>query len=132
MPPVTLMASDLTDDDLEAIAQRAADLVLDSAEFYAVVKKATAAVRRRESDAATNAARAAARAQQRRETATEHVQRHREVERQRAARLVELWHAGVPREEIAAELGFTRPGFEAEVHRLRRNGERLKYRSGID
>jgi hypothetical protein len=54
-------------------------------------------------------------------------------EQQRAVRLVELWVAGVPREQIASELGLTRQGFDVEVERLRREGEeRLTYRPGID
>jgi biotin operon repressor len=46
---------------------------------------------------------------------------------------VELWAAGVPRVQIAEELGFSRKKFDAEVERLRREGEeRLAYRPGVD
>lgn len=150
----------LSDEEKDEIARLAADQVLASDQFKALVRdhafaaadealasgeftdrvRAVVAARgpgksaaRRASDARVTAARAAERANRRRQAAADR-QREREAqEAVRAERIVELWAAGVPRVQIAEELGFTRKGFDGEVERLRREGEeRLTYRPGID
>jgi hypothetical protein len=152
----------LSDEEKDEIAQLAADRVLASDEFKALVRDHAVAATdealtstafaellrsavgtsskgsrksaaRRASDARVTAARAAERASRRRQTAADR-QREREAEEAaRAERIVELWAAGVPRVQIAEELGFSRKKFDAEVERLRREGEeRLAYRPGVD
>lgn len=130
------MPSRLSDADIEAIAARAAELVLASDELREMVAEETRAQRRREGrrtqSAASTATRASKRAGERRVQAEAQAEQRQQQENERAEKLVQMWEEGVPRAEIAEAVGLTRQAFQSEIYRLRDAGHKLMFRPGVD
>lgn len=123
------MSRSLSDEDVEAIAARAAEIVLASPEFQRALR---AAVRVQSQNTKTTSRREQDRAGARRQSAKKLIQNREQREETVGAAVLEMWEQGVPRNDIAQRLGFSGRAFAAELYRLRKDGHELAYRPGVD